>query len=73
VTDKALKTIFFERNAKRVAFFSLTKRAGSPVTFAFELEPVKEIIVPEHLLDGDALLEVFERKSRGFLHDYSPV
>jgi hypothetical protein len=60
VTDKALKTIFFERNTERAPFFSLTKRAGPPMTFAFEPESIEEVIVPEHLLDGDALFEIFE-------------
>jgi hypothetical protein len=73
MTDKALETIFFERNTERAPFFCLTKRAGSPVTFPFELEPIEEVIVPEHLLDRDMLLEIFERKSRGLLHDVSPV
>jgi hypothetical protein len=68
VTDKALETIFFKRNTERAPFFSLTKRAGPPVAFAFELEPIEEIIVPEHLLDGDTLFEIFERKSIRFLH-----
>jgi hypothetical protein len=30
------------------------------VTFAFEPESIEEAIVPEHLLDGDTLFEIFK-------------
>jgi hypothetical protein len=66
VTDKALETIFFERNTERAPFFCFTKRAGSPVTFAFELEPIEEVIVPEHLFDGNTLFELLICSSRFF-------
>jgi hypothetical protein len=68
VTGKALETIFFERDTKGRSVFNFAKRAGTPVTFAFELKSFEEVIVPEHLFDGDALLEIFEGKNMIFQH-----
>jgi hypothetical protein len=61
--------VFFQRDAERSPVYCLTKRTGSSVTLALQLERIEEVIVLEHVLKGDPLLELFEGKNIGFLHE----
>ncbi len=65
---KALIALLLKRDAEGSPLLYFTKWTGSPVAFASQLERIEEVIVSEHLLKGDTLLELLEGKDFGFLH-----